>query len=453
MDGLVGPSHMFGGLAPGDIAATMNRGRTSSPKIAVLQGLSKMKQVMDAGIPQALMLPQERPNLGLLRSLGFTGTDKYVLLRASHEAPSLLRASYSASSMWVANAATITPGVDTLDGRIHLTPANLVSNVHRSFEAVHSATILQYIFPNISLYQHHPALPYTTNLGDEGAANHIRFCHEDGGRGLHLFVFGRYTHLTQRRGNQDTNHSVPKLHPARQSYEASQAIARVHCIPDEQVIFAQQNPSAIDKGVFHNDVISTGHQRFFLYHQHAFVDTECVISELQRKWKNIHQESLHLHQVQQCDLTIEEAVETYLFNSQILTNHKGNMFIIAPIECRRSARARAVLEKLVTDSQCPITDLSFIDLSQSMANGGGPACLRLRVPLTQAELSHVNQKFLLTNELYAKLRSWADKYYPDELHPDPATLSSEALMHICHTALDNLTQILGVGSLYQFQQV
>src|SRR5450432_3967675 len=123
-DGIVGPTHNYGGLAAGNIAATKNAGRRSNPRQAALQGLAKMSFVHGLGVGQAVLPPQERPSLSMLRRLGFTGRDEDVLARAAAwDHGHLLRNCSSASAMWTANAATVAPSADTDDGRVHLTPA------------------------------------------------------------------------------------------------------------------------------------------------------------------------------------------------------------------------------------------------------------------------------------------------------------------------------------------
>ena len=106
-DGLVGPTHNYAGLALGNVASMRHGGLEANPREAALQGLAKMKSLMDAGYAQGVLPPQQRPDLGALRALGFSGSDERVLARAAGEAPQILRAVCSASSMWTANAATV----------------------------------------------------------------------------------------------------------------------------------------------------------------------------------------------------------------------------------------------------------------------------------------------------------------------------------------------------------
>ena len=166
-------------------------GLLSNPKEGALQGLAKMKSLMDAGYAQGVLPPQQRPDIGALRDLGFSGSNSNVLARAAKEAPQLLRAVCSASSMWTANAGTITPSVDAPDGRVHFTPANLQSSFHRYLEPQTTGRVLQAIFRDEQHFAHHPVLPATPAFSDEGAANHTRLGGEYGDPGVHLFVYGR----------------------------------------------------------------------------------------------------------------------------------------------------------------------------------------------------------------------------------------------------------------------
>ena len=131
-DGLIGPTHNYAGLSQGNLASQKNLHQTSNPQAAALQGLDKMRLIMEQGIPQGFFLPHERPHLPTLRKLGFGGTDEEVINQVAKKNPALLKNIYSASSMWAANAATFSPSIDSYDQNIHITPANLNSMFHRS---------------------------------------------------------------------------------------------------------------------------------------------------------------------------------------------------------------------------------------------------------------------------------------------------------------------------------
>jgi succinylarginine dihydrolase len=439
-DGLVGPTHNYAGLSYGNIASVEHGLTEANPKAAALQGLEKMKLLMDLGIPQAVLPPQERPHLPMLRNLGFSGSDSQVIDQASREAPFLLAACYSASSMWTANAATVSPSPDTRDGLVHFTPANMVSFLHRSMEAQFTARLLATIFDDRSAFAHHNTLPATAQFPDEGAANHTRLCRTYGEPGIELFVYGRKAFDQDDRG--------PQVFPARQSLEASTAVARLHALEPARTLFARQDPQAIDSGVFHNDVISVGNQHVFLYHAAAFSDGKQVIGELQRKFEACCRTELFPIEVTRDQVPLSDAVKTYLFNSQLVTLPDRTMCLIAPFESKENEKAGSLLEHLVAESN-PISMVKFTDIRQSMKNGGGPACLRLRVVLTERELSVAREGVFLTEFRYRQLKTWVNHYYRDRLDPDD--LADPQLAEESRSALDALTQILDLGSIYSFQ--
>ena len=438
-DGLVGPTHNYAGLSVGNVASLSNAKNSSNPKQAAKQGLSKMKALQELGLVQGVLAPQERPDVYTLRRLGFSGTDAQVIEKAAKQAPAVFRAVCSASSMWTANAATISPSADTADGKIHFTPANLTNKFHRSLEPITTGRILQAMFRNPQHFAHHTHLPDNDHFGDEGAANHTRLCSAYGKRGVELFVYGRYAF--------DTSKPAPKRFPARHTLEACEAVARLHGLSDEHVVYMQQNPDVIDQGVFHNDVIAVGNQNVLFYHQQAFVDTSTKLNELKRKFGN--DSDLHLIEVKDTEVSVADAVQTYLFNTQLVTLENGEMVIIAPTECQDNAAVSAYLAQL-TQRNTPIKQVHYYDVKQSMRNGGGPACLRLRVAMSEQEKQAVNQHVLMNDQLFATLNQWVDKHYRDEI--SEADLADPLLLNESRTALDELTKILQLGSVYQFQR-
>jgi succinylarginine dihydrolase len=437
-DGLVGPTHNYAGLSFGNVASQSNARASSSPKQAAKQGLKKMKALTDLGMIQGVLAPQERPDINSMRRLGFTGTDANVLAMAAKQAPAIFQACCSASSMWTANAATVSPSADTLDRRIHFTPANLTNKYHRSLEPRVTSRILQATFANEKFFAHHTHLPDNEHFGDEGAANHTRLCSKYGQPGIEIFVYGRHAF--------DSSKPAPIKYPARQTYEACQAVARLHGLSDEKVVYIQQNPDVIDQGVFHNDVISVGNQNVLFYHQQAFYNTDAALAEIKHKFG---EQDLHFIQVNSDDVSVQDAIETYLFNTQIITLPGGDMAIIAPTNCQENPRVAAYLAGLVTQNT-PIKQVKFFDVKESMRNGGGPACLRLRVAMTEQELSGVNQSTLINDIQFDRLNTWVDKHYRDELQV--ADLVDPKLLMESRTALDELTQLLNLGSVYPFQQ-
>ncbi|YCH23229.1 N-succinylarginine dihydrolase [Pseudomonas sp. D1-3] len=439
IDGLVGPTHNYGGLSHGNVASQSNCQVASNPREAARQGLAKMKALMDMGFAQAVLAPQERPDVQALRSCGFTGSDAQVIEKAAREAMPLLVASCSASSMWTANAATVSPSADTADGRVHFTAANLNCKFHRSIEHPTTSRVLAAIFADERYFAHHGALPAVSQFGDEGAANHTRFCRDYGERGVEFFVFGRSAF--------DLRLPAPQRYPARHTLEASQAVARLHGLADDAVVFAQQNPAVVDQGVFHNDVIAVGNGQVLFHHEDAFLDSERVVGELGDKLARLGGQ-LQPVCVPRHVLAVEDAVRSYLFNSQLLSRADGRMLLVVPEECRGNPRVWAYLETLL-GSNGPIAEVRAFDLKQSMQNGGGPACLRLRVALQAEELAAMNPGVMMTPGLYERLLQWVDRHYRDRLSEQD--LADPQLLDECRTALDELTKILDLGAVYPFQ--
>jgi succinylarginine dihydrolase len=436
-DGIPGPTHNYSGLAEGNLAAQRHKSRVSHPRQAALQGLAKMKALADRGFAQAVLPPHERPDLAALRHLGFEGDDAVVLRSAAKTAPQLLAACSSAAAMWVANAATVSPSADTADRRVHFTPANLVSHFHRSLEAPTTTRVLRAIFADSNRFAVHDALPAAAQFGDEGAANHTRFAGEADGPGVELFVYGR-TAL-------DAGARAPRRFPARQTREASEAIARRHGLARDRTLFAQQNPDAIDAGVFHNDVIAVGSGTTLFCHERGFVDQVDVLQALADQVPRFAVVVVREHEV-----TVERAVATYLFNSQLIERPDGGMLLVAPAECREDSQVAGLLERLIAGDS-PIREVVTFDLRQSMQNGGGPACLRLRVPLTGEERAAIGARVSLDDALHAELAQWIDRNYRDRLAP--SDLADPALLMESRTALDELSRMLRLGSVYPFQRI
>ncbi|MCM2492487.1 N-succinylarginine dihydrolase [Burkholderia glumae] len=438
-DGLVGPTHNYAGLSFGNVASLNNEKSAANPKAAARQGLRKMKQLADLGFAQGVLPPQERPSLRLLRELGFSGKDADVIASAARRAPELLAAASSASAMWTANAATVSPSADTGDGRVHFTPANLCSKLHRAIEHEATRRTLSTIFADEARFVVHDALPGTPALGDEGAANHTRFCAAYGAPGVELFVYGRSEY---RRGPE------PKRFPARQTFEASRAVAQRHGLAEAATVYAQQNPEVIDAGVFHNDVIAVGNRDTLFCHELAFAEPQAVYDAL-RDALGARGAQLKLLEVPDAALSVADAVGSYLFNSQLLTRADGAQVLVVPQECRENERVARYLDALAA-GQGPIDEVLVFDLRESMKNGGGPACLRLRVVLNDAERAAVRPKVWIDDALFGSLDAWIERHYRDRLAP--TDLADPVLLDESRTALDELTQILQLGSLYDFQR-
>lgn len=434
-DGLIGPTHNYGGLSDGNIASASNAGLTSRPRDAVLQGLDKMLTMHKSGLWQGVLPPQQRPFLPALRQMGYQGSDSDIYSRGWKEVPVLMKNLMSASSMWAANAATVSPSPDCADGRLHLTPANLSTMLHRSLEHEQTGRALKAALPFAVV---HNALPSQSVFSDEGAANHVRLCAERGQQGVELFVYGRQGFDPRTAG-----------FPARQTLQASEAVARSHQLDPMRTVFARQARAAIDAGAFHNDVVCVGAKTTLFFHELAFEDTDEVKADIRQAAKDLF-EPIFV-EVPLEEVPLNDAIKSYLFNSMLVQfPDNDRLTLVAPTETRDMDSTRLYCERLVAGNG-PISEVKFVDVRQSMRNGGGPACLRLRVTMTEHEWGQVNPLMKIDSERHRILSEWARKNYREDLAPKD--LADPELMIESFTALDELTTILGLGSdFYPFQR-
>lgn len=431
--GLPGPTHHYGGLSADNVASTLNRGSESNPKQAALQALDLIRLLKSRGVPVAVLPPQLRPHMPLLRQ-HFKGEDEAVIREASFAAPVLLEKASSVSAMWTANAATVSPVADSGDGRLHITTANLFTNLHRRIEAEDTYHVLKAIFRQVPGCAVHPPLSAAMGLCDEGAANHMRLTPEHSLPGLNVFVYGA-----------DGGLRDPKS--ARQTLSASRAVQLQHFLPDEASLFLRQNPDVIREGVFHNDVIAVSNESVLLAHEQAYDNGLTDIGQMMHSYEALHPgKALNVIVVSDDDLSVDEAVHSYFFNSQIVTRPDGGMSLIAPLEAKLlfEGKAAGLMERIRADSDNPIDEVHYADLRQSMRNGGGPACLRLRVPVTQAQLAALTQSggVMADERLIEALEDIIGREYPSALTAQD--LGNPALYHCCRTVLARMGEATGL---------
>jgi succinylarginine dihydrolase len=407
-DGIVGPSHNYAGLSLGNIASASHKGSASYPRAAALQGVAKMRANMERGLAQGFLLPLPRPNFALLDDLAVDGTSDRALLAAA----------WSASSMWTANAATVSPAPDTADGRCHLTPANLVTMLHRGQEWRDTQAQLKLAFGDTRHFAVHEAVP--PSFGDEGAANHMRLCESHGQPGVEVFVYGR-------PGGR---------FPARQHEQASRAVARKHGLDPARCVFIEQNPAAIEAGAFHNDVVAVANQTVLFTHEQAFADRKDAYEAMHAAFP-----ALHVVEVPASAVSLEEAIRTYLFNAQLVSLPSGEMALVVPSECQESASVWAWCERMLA-SNGPIRQVIPVDVRQSMANGGGPACLRLRVV---ADPATVDARFLLDEAKAQRIESVIAQAWPERIEPEE--IGSEKLAKTVIEAREALLAVLSLNEL------
>jgi succinylarginine dihydrolase len=408
-DGIIGPSHNYAGLSFGNVASMSHGGQVSQPRAAALQGIDKMRANLALGLTQGIFVPHARPNRGWLTELGTT---------IEECEPALAANAMSASAMWAANAATVSPAPDTADGKCHLTVANLRTMAHRSHEWPGTLAQLRLAFANEAAFKVHEPVPPA--FGDEGAANHMRLTPAHGEPGIELFVYG----------------VSGGAFPARQHVEASKAIARLHGLDPERTIFAQQSEEAIAAGAFHNDVVAVANERVLFAHELAFADRDGVIAACGRLVPGFE-----LVEVPAADLQLEDAIKSYLFNAQLVTPPDGQMTLVVPTEARETPSVWSWLERHVAGNG-PIRKVEVVDVRQSMANGGGPACLRLRVV---ADPATVDPRFLVDDPKLDALAEVVRTHWPVEI--DNADLQSPALIRDVEAARSALLDSLGLDEL------
>lgn len=431
-DGIIGPTHNYAGLSQGNLASQKNLHQTSNPQAAALQGLDKMRLIMEQGIPQGFFLPHERPHLPTLRKLGFGGTDEEVINQVAKKNPALLKNIYSASSMWAANAATFSPSIDSYDQNIHITPANLNSMFHRSIEHEFTKVQLELMFGVAA--QVHAPIKNISGYGDEGAANHLRVSAQHLKPGFQIFVFGS---------------SAFEVHQgiiARQAEEISQAVSTQHQLDPDRVLFLKQNEQAINSGSFHNDIVSLANEEVFIFHQEAFADRV----ELERVLHHLKDHVLGFHPIEILseDISLDNLVSSYLLNSQLITVKNNEMMMLLPEEVQNHPNCMRWLDEIRSSS--PIKHLEFVDIRQSMMNGGGPACLRFKTVVNSDEFDQINKKFILSPEKLMNMRALVSKHFRDKLNPED--LLDIKLMQESFSFLDELTQLLELGCIYHFQK-
>ena len=340
-----------------------------------------MRHNLGLGLAQGFLLPLPRPNPVFLAAIGADGT----------EHPRLTAAAWSASSMWTANAATVSPAADTADGRCHLTAANLVTMPHRSQEWPDTVRQLRLAFADSAAFAVHDAVPPC--FGDEGAANHMRMCASHDAPGLEIFVYG----------------TSGGAFPARQHEQASRAVARLHGLDPARVLFVEQNPEAIAAGAFHNDVVAVANERVLFTHEQAFADPEGTYAAIRAALPEAE-----VVVVPAAAVSLADAIKSYLFNAQLLTLPSGaGMALVIPTEAWEHPRVRAWLDGMLA-SNGPIRQVLPVDVRQSMANGGGPACLRLRVV---ADPARIDPRFMLDEAKATRIEAVIAAHWPETIAP------------------------------------
>jgi succinylarginine dihydrolase len=408
-DGIVGPSHNYAGLSLGNLASSRNAGQVSQPRAAALEGIEKMRANLKLGLAQGIFLPHPRPHREWLAELG---TD------IEHAEPALAANAMSASAMWAANAATVSPAPDTADSRCHLTVANLKTKPQRSPEWPATLAQLRIAFADGAHFAVHAPVPPA--FGDEGAANHMRLASGYGAPGVELFVYG----------------VTGGPFPARQNLQASKAIARLHGLDPARTLFVPQSEEAIAAGAFHNDVVAVANARILFAHEKAFADRARVAEDCRRLMPEVE-----LVEVPDAEVPLADAVSSYLFNAQLVSPPDGETTLIVPAEAREAPSVWGWLQRHLAGNG-PIRRVEVVDVRQSMANGGGPACLRLRVV---ADPATVDPRFMVDESTLDSIAAIVSRLWPEEIAPD--ALQAAALVRDIEAARAGLLDLLDLGQL------
>ena len=248
----------------------------------------------------------------------------------------------------------------------------------------------------------------------------MRLCDEHGDAGVEVFVYGK-------TGGE---------FPARQHEQASRLVARSHGLDPARCVFVEQNPAAIAAGAFHNDVVSVANGRVLFTHEEAFADQVGAYDAIRSAFP-----ALEVVEVPSRAVSLSEAIRTYLFNAQLLTLPSGKMVLIVPEECRENASVWSWCEAMMA-SNGPIRDVIPVDVRQSMANGGGPACLRLRVV---CDLARVDPRFLLDEAKADQIEQVISVHWPVQI--DPVDLENENLTNQVIAARAALLTALNLDEL------
>jgi succinylarginine dihydrolase len=431
--GLPGPTHNYGGLSGDNMASSANQGSASRPADAALQVLSLARLLLSMGITVGILPPQLRPHMQELKK-HFSGEEADLIAKAAKEKPQFLEALSSSSSMWVANAATVGAAPDTTDHYLHMVVANLHTNLHRRIEALTTYLTLRQIFAQVPRCVVDLPLDGTKGFRDEGAANHMRLAPQHDAAGLNVFAYG-----------SDGNPRDPIS--ARQNLETSQEVTLRLKLDDAGAICVKQNPSAIEQGVFHNDVIAVGNENFLLVHEDAYSLGTADIDYIKESYRERTGAELNVRIITRNELSMKEAVESYLFNSQLITI-EGGMAMIAPSDTKElfGGKAWRLIETILAETTNPITRVEALDLHQSMRNGGGPACLRLRVLMDDQQITamRAHNRVLVNEQMIASLEETVRRTYPESL---TAKQIDHELYLQCREALKALGINLGLDLL------
>jgi succinylarginine dihydrolase len=218
--------------------------------------------------------------------------------------------------------------------------------------------------------------------------------------------------------------------------QSEKAIARLHRLDPDRVIFAEQSAEAIAAGAFHNDVVAVANERVLFAHEQAFADKTGLVDAQERLVPGFE-----YVEVAAAEVPLADAIRSYLFNAQLVTPPGGDPTLILPSEARETASVWRWVERHLAGNG-PIRRVEVVDVRQSMANGGGPACLRLRVV---ADPQAVDPRFLVDEARLDRIAEAVSEHWPAEIAIDQ--LQQPALIADIERARLALLDVLGLSEL------
>lgn len=183
------------------------------------------------------------------------------------------------------------------------------------------------------------------------------------------------------------------------------------------------------------DAVAVSNENVLFVHSHAFEEREWIYDTIRKSVPSVQIIEAPVDRV-----SLADAVSSYLFNSQLVTLPDGQTALIAPSECRENAAVWAWLNDSIV-GQTAITRIEVIDVRESMRNGGGPACLRLRVAMSDAAVVAVDQRFLVNESTCDRLERIIEGHWPEQIAA--SDLSNAELWATCRAARQTLLATLG----------
>ena len=364
IDCMPGPTNHFGGHAFGNMASMTAKGQHSNPKKAALEWIEKINKLKKIGAYQLILPPHRRPLAHYLKH------------------PQLNE--LSSGFIWMANAGHFIPNSDTSKRYHQFIPANMNATYHRKYEHMFNTYWIKQILKNIPHQLHGPL-----SSDDEGAANTVRLWNKD--IGIHVAVYGhKNTHFPSRQ-NED---SIKELQ------EKTNILT---------LFKLQQKSIAIDHGVFHNDVICFGFKNTLFCHEHAFENQNEKLNNLKKIFHQKTNENLTIIEIKESELTLDECISTYLFNSQVIIQ-KNNIILLCPSTVKRNNKSLSITNQWQQKGY--FSDVQYIDIKSSLMNGGGPACLRLCMYLNGNEIKKIPKQFWASENKIKELTKFINTEYP-----------------------------------------